>query len=419
MNNKASLAKMFHFMINGITNGKKYQVIVDEIHANIPTNIYDTFVSNIFRMIENGEDVTAAHIKGDREITRHHLTYLLFMMYAKYHTKIGMFGVTATTFSIINIPIIAKLRSHFIEFRTEEGETADCYVGYEKSDKKIFEMPGDAYAPISYAVKAILAENREFTMMSHVGSRKIEHRWARDQFIFECNEVGIDYCSIIHNGDGYTILGKRHSEHIIKKNIREPSEILVKCIHEYGYRHIGIFGDICMNMGNTYNNPMRDAYITDMVVQSIGRGVRPNNKKASEFIQKIGRASFNDVSGNAPKVTYWFKAQEEKERFDLFFRAERTCQEVCETTTFANANPRDIIRRCSGTTRVVTRSELLRNRILEALRHLGPSDCTSIFQYVSGHGFTGRIDAVSTECLRMCTTNILSRTGSPYIYSIV
>lgn len=341
LNNKFNLSKICAYIIRDINKNKKFHIIIDEIHSVFPKNLDDYFVSQIMQMINEKQEITYEYLKK-KEHSHNKIMYLLLMLYIRNPNTITMFGVTATTFSIINSPIVSKFKENDIMIYTDRGRLSDCYIGYEKSEKKIFGLHSNMTF-FQSAIYNILQENREFIVMCHVGKLKSHHYDAGEKFSNICNDI--DYCCIIHNGDGYTISGSRHTEHtILGKNVKIPSDIIVKCVNEYGYKRIGIFGDICMNMGNTYNDPGMSVFLTDMVVLNVDT-VEPNSDKASELIQKIGRSSFNDVNYTKPSVTIWFSTEEQKNRFDLFYRAECMCQLECQTTPFSDISPNEIIKK--------------------------------------------------------------------------
>ena len=345
LNNKANLATLCEYMIHELPKNKKFHLVFDEIHQIVPKKNSDNFANYILNMMNDDTPVTKNYLKM-KEHSSDMLTYLLFMLYNKYNKNISIVGVTATAFSIIDIPLIDKLKNDGIEFYTKQCELPQCYVGYEKSTKSIIPTPNHGEDILTSAFNSIISQDRKsFIVMCHVGRYKAQHISARNQFVEACSDAGLDYCSIIHNGDGFTIMGSRHTEHVVSiRRVNVSSQILVRCAKMYGYNYIGFFGDICMNMGNTYNDPSQGIFLTDMIVLKVDK-VKANSRKASDLIQKIGRASFNDINGVSPNVTIWFPSQEEKERFDLFYKAEITCQEECQTTAFADADPKEIIRR--------------------------------------------------------------------------
>ena len=211
--------------------------------------------------------------------------------------------------------------------------------------------------PLQTVTDSIIRKENS-VLMYHSGKRKTAHVADAMEYRQRCKDSEVDCCSIIHNGDGFTVKGtkkgskllvnfklnKSHRVRLGKKMYtfkpKVPTDVITFYAREY--KHIGIFGNLCMNMGNTYNDTSKGVFITDLVVPEVCNW-RENNEKASNIIQQIGRAFRND-SNQVPPVL-WFRSQNQLEQTDRFFRAEDTCQIECQETSFKEAVPNEIIRK--------------------------------------------------------------------------
>lgn len=220
-------------------------------------------------------------------------------------------GLTAT------IGYLVKNKN--LDFKVVSMDIPDCYKGYLHCDKKINENG------IKETFVDIIKNNKKdnTTVMCHCGVKITAHLKTVFDWGEACYEAGIDQekiGSMVDNGSGYSLYDYKGELQKRLKKTCEAYKVVMKFKAIYPY--LGIFGDICMNQGITYQscNSNENVNIDHVVI----RPFRQSVQNMTPVIQKIGRIFSNDTNNN--KRVLWFPSKEHKITTDHGFLFEEYLQ---------------------------------------------------------------------------------------------
>lgn len=338
LNNKRGLDRLLALLVSMTEKDKGVDIVIDEVHNVLDINESPNYNENkvefedYIQRCRNRKGVVNTNMIPFTQEEKYN-----FIM-EKFLEKKGKWTISGLTATVSYLSQNEHLESLGIKFPVVKMDAPDCYIGYDKCEKKVYngkEGTKEAFNQILNLEK----DNNDFVIMHHAGNKQNFHKHAAKVWGETCEENGKDpklVGSMIDNANGYSHLDcNGNTIQVVKKgkDFSEPWQ----AVKHFKKRTpiLGIFGDTCMAESTTYQkcDKENNVYISHLVNKSI-KGV--TLKQMTKVIQKVGRINGNDSNGSENKRTIWFASEKEKIKFENGFGLENRLQIVsgeCLTKT--------------------------------------------------------------------------------------
>jgi hypothetical protein len=327
LNNKAGISKLI--VLLSYLKDKKVDIIIDEVHTFLDIGPLSRTFERRYKSFEEtcnedfpDENDAISYKNVDFDINGRKMWIL-----RKFIERQGGISITGLTATISYLVQNNQIKNLGLEFPVIMLDTPDCYIGYKNCVKKIFK--GDYTDCFNEIIKEDKENENGTTVMFHSGNRQETHYTACEDWINCCKENGVPpekIGSMTDNSEGYTHYDSNNK--IIKK-LKKGGKITEPWQAVYEFKKVtpfmGIFGNNCMGMGNTYQKctPKINCPINHMVTKDMDKCL---NKDLTKKIQQYGRICTNDTSKKNNKRTIWFSSVKEQKKFEHGFKLDKHLQ---------------------------------------------------------------------------------------------
>lgn len=334
LDNKAGISKLI--VLLAYLKDKNVDIIIDEAHSvlNIGpmTRTFERQYSYFDGLCEDfpeEEAVSYTDVPFDKEGRK-------MWIIKKFLERQGGISITGLTATVSYLTQNQQLKDAQVEFPVIKMNIPECYIGYKKCVKKIYDKE------VEDAFRQIILLDKEnpngTTVMLHSGHKQESHHKACETWTRCCKENGIDSKKIgamTDNSAGYCLYD---SENKLVKKIEKngPYTEPWQAVNEFKkqFPFLGIFGDMCMGESNTYQKCTKDVNcpINHMVMHGLKKYAY---KDLTKPIQKSGRIFGNDTSGKDNKRSIWFSCAEEQKRYEHGFKLDKHLQNKGQEVSLA------------------------------------------------------------------------------------